>query len=308
MRESTIPPVADLEIRPLQSEGDFRACVRLQEEIWGEGFSERVPLAILGVSTRLGGVASGAFDARGVMVGFVFGLTGIEAGRAVHWSDMLAVRPEYRDAGLGRALKLHQRELLLERGVRRMYWTFDPLESRNGRLNLSRLGGVARQYAEDMYGGSDSPLHAGIGTDRLVVTWEMDSPRVMDRLSGFDRPPLLDELREVPDAFPISLEGEYPVPGEVRPPDPEELEEGAILLAVPRDIQGLKARSLELAIAWRSATRAVLGPLLASGDWEVGELIPGESVSRYLILLRQDPPDRDETRRRGRSPFQPESE
>jgi predicted GNAT superfamily acetyltransferase len=308
LKESGTPPVADLEIRPLESEADFRACVRLQEEIWGEGFSERVPLAILGVSARLGGVASGAFDARGGMVAFVFGLTGIEMGRAVHWSDMLAVKPGYRDAGLGRALKLHQRELLLERGVRRMYWTFDPLESRNGRLNLSRLGGLGREYAEDMYGGSDSPLHAGIGTDRLVVTWEMESSRVVDRLSGFHRPPLLDELRDVPDAFPVSMEGEFPVPGEVRPPDPGEFGEGAILMAVPRDIQGLKARSMELAIAWRTATRAVLGPLLGSGDWEVSELLPGESVSRYLVTLREDPPAREETRRRSRSPFQPEDE
>jgi len=308
LKESGTPPVADLEIRPLESEADFRACVRLQEEIWGEGFSERVPLAILGVSTRLGGVASGAFDARGEMVAFVFGLTGIEMGRAVHWSDMLAVKPGYRDAGLGRALKLHQRELLLERGVRRMYWTFDPLESRNGRLNLSRLGGLGRQYAEDMYGGSDSPLHAGIGTDRLVVTWEMDSPRVVDRIAGVHRAPLLDELRDVPDAFPVSMEGEFPVPGEVLPPDPGYFGEGALLMAVPRDIQGLKARSMELAIAWRTATRAVLGPLLGSGDWEVSELLPGESVSRYLVTLRQDPPDREETRRRARSPFQPEDE
>lgn len=308
MKEPHRPPIADLEIRPLESEADLRACVRLQEEIWGEGFSERVPLAILGVSTRLGGVASGAFDAAGDMVGFVFGLTGIEAGRAVHWSDMLAVKPEYRDAGLGRALKLHQRELLLERSVRRMYWTFDPLESRNGRLNLGRLGGLGRQYAEDMYGGSDSPLHAGIGTDRLVVTWEMDSPRVVDRLSGFSRPPLLDELRDVPDAFPVGMEGEFPVPGEVIPPDPEEPGAGAILMAVPRDIQALKARSLELAIAWRTATRAVLGPLLGSGNWEVSELLPGDLVSRYLVTLRQDPPDREETRGRARSPFQPEDE
>lgn len=280
-------PVADLEIRPMETEADREACVRLQEETWGEGFSERVPLAILSVAQRLGGVASGAFDSSGRMVGFVFGLTGLEGGRPVHWSDMLAVRPEFRDSGLGTALKLHQRDLLLARGIRRMYWTFDPLESRNGRLNLGRLGAVAREYAEDMYGRSDSPLHAGIGTDRLVVVWEMDSPRVEGRLSGMDRPPSLDDLRDVPDAFPLLMEGDFPVPGALDPPDPNATGE-ALLVPIPRDIQALKGRSLELAIAWRTATRAVLRPLLASGRWEVTELLPGEIVSRYLLEPRDD--------------------
>ena len=308
MKEASHPPVADLEIRPLESEADYRSCVHLQEEIWGEGFSERVPLAILAVARRLGGVASGAFDAQGTMVGFVFGLTGLEGGRVVHWSDMLAVRPPYRDAGLGRALKLHQRELLLARGVRRMYWTFDPLESRNGRLNLGRLGGVGREYAEDLYGGSDSPLHSGIGTDRLVVAWDMDSPRVQGRLAGSDRPPFLDELRDVPDAFPVGMEGDFPVPGAVDPPNPEDRSVGALLVAIPRDIQVLKARSLELAVAWRTATRAILGPLLGSGAWEVLELLPGELVSRYLVTLRRESTPAEEGRRRARSPFVPEDE
>lgn len=290
------PPVADLEIRAMLSEADREACVRLQEEIWGAGFSERVPLAILGVAQRLGGVASGAFDASGRLVGFVFGLTGFEAGHPVHWSDMLAVRPEFRDSGLGTALKLHQRDLLLARGIRRMYWTFDPLESRNGRLNMGRLGAVAREYAEDMYGHSDSPLHAGIGTDRLVVVWDMDTPRAVGRLAGSERPPTLDELRDVPDAFPLLMEGEFPVPGSVEPLDPEERGE-AILVPIPREIQALKDRSRELAMAWRTATRAILQPLLGSGLWEVTELIPGEVVSRYLVEPRDEVELRADLRR-----------
>jgi predicted GNAT superfamily acetyltransferase len=281
-------PVADLEIRAMVSEADREACVRLQEEIWGPGFSERVPLAILGVAQRLGGVATGAFDASGRMVGFVFGLTGLEGGRPVHWSDMLAVLPEFRDSGLGTALKLHQRDILLARGIRRMYWTFDPLESRNGRLNMGRLGAVAREYAEDMYGRSDSPLHAGIGTDRLVVVWEMDSARVEARLAGTERPPTLDELRDVPDAFPLLMEGDFPVPGAVEPPDPGGRLPDALLLPIPRDIQALKTRSAELALAWRTATRAVLQPLLGSGEWEVTELLPGDVVSRYLLEPREE--------------------
>jgi len=270
----------DFSVRPLESDADFEACTALQEAIWGEGFSERVPLAILRVATRLGGVASGAFDGQGRMIGFVFGLTGVEAGRLVHWSDMLGILPEARDQGVGTALKWHQRELLLTQGVRRMYWTFDPLESRNGRVNLGHLGAVVREYSEDMYGRSESPLHAGIGTDRLVATWDMESPRVVHRLLGMEVSPRLQELQGVPDAFEVDLSGEWPVPGPVNEIDAEAL---LLLVPVPSSIQELKAHSLPLAVRWREATRGALSPRLSSGQWEVTELLPGERVSHYLL-------------------------
>lgn len=177
------------EIRPLRTLDELRRCVALQEVVWGDGFSERVPTAILNVARRLGGVVSGAFDREGELAGFVFGLTGIEGGEPVHWSDMLAVRPEHRNAGLGTRLKLHQRRQLLDAGIRKIYWTFDPLESRNAYLNLVHLGAVAREYVVDMYGGSSSPLHAGLGTDRLVAVWLLDSPRVEERVRELEAAP-----------------------------------------------------------------------------------------------------------------------
>ena len=166
-------------IRPFETMKDFEECVRFQEETWGQRFSERVSVAILKVSQRLGGIAAGAYDDEGGLAGFVFGITGVQAGEVVHWSDMLAVRPESRDAGLGFQLKAYQRETLLEIGVTRVYWTFDPLESKNAHLNLNKLGAVAGEYVMDMYGQTDSPLHRGIGTDRLVPTWSLDSNRVI---------------------------------------------------------------------------------------------------------------------------------
>ncbi|TVP76623.1 MAG: GNAT family N-acetyltransferase, partial [Gemmatimonadales bacterium] len=156
---------SDFHIRPLAGRAEMEACVVLQEAVWGAGFRERVPAAILGVARRLGGVVTGAF--RGdELVGFVFGLTGIREGRPVHWSDMLAVRAEARGRGLGIALKEAQRDELLSRGVRVMEWTFDPLVARNAHLNLNRLGAAGVEYVVDAYGDSDSPLHRGIGTDR----------------------------------------------------------------------------------------------------------------------------------------------
>ena len=169
-------------IRPFASIAEFKECVRFQEETWGEGFSERVAVAVLKVSQRLGGIASGAYDDEGGLAGFVFGMTGVQAGEIVHWSDMLAVRPELQDSGLGTRLKAYQRDELVSRGITRMHWTFDPLEAKNAHLNLNKLGAVAGECVQDMYGGTDSPLHREIGTDRFVPTWVMDSPRVIERL------------------------------------------------------------------------------------------------------------------------------
>jgi len=102
----------------------------------------------------------------------VYGFPGFEGEHRVIHSDMLAVRAGDRDRGLGRALKLAQREAALARGVDRITWTFDPLQTRNAFLNLEKLGVVADRYLPDFYGHTSSPLHAG-GTDRLWVTWHL---------------------------------------------------------------------------------------------------------------------------------------
>src|SRR5438876_3551289 len=171
------PPPDGLHVRHLRTQEDFVACVALQEDTWGAAFSERVPAAILKVSQRLGGITAGAFDAQDRLLGFVFGMTGVENGRLVHWSDMLAVRPELRDHGIGRRLKQFQRETLLAMGVGLVYWTFDPLVARNAHLNFNRLGVRVSEYVIDMYGrDTDSALHRGLGTDRFIVVWEIAAP------------------------------------------------------------------------------------------------------------------------------------
>jgi len=283
----TRDPAGEFAIRPLGTLEEFRACVALQEAVWGEGFAERVPPAILKVSQRLGGVVSGAWDEDGELAGFVFGMTGWEEGRPVHWSDMLAVRPGIRGSGLGIRLKAHQRELLLERGVNRVYWSFDPLESRNAWVNLGRLGAVAREYVEDMYGQSDSPLHQGIGTDRLVVLWKLDAPRVVERLDREQPPPGPEILKGVPRALEVQEEG-----GLLRPVALPPLPQGstAFRVPIPADIQTLKSRERALAREWRMAVRRVMVPRMARG-WEVREFVRRGNLSEYLLVLEQGAPD-----------------
>lgn len=272
-------PVSRWTIRPFRTHQDYEACIALQEATWGSGFSERVPMALMIVSQRLGGVAAGAFDDDGSLAGFIFGLSGIENGSPVHWSDMLAVRTDCRGRGLGIRLKSYQRNVVLENGIRRMYWTFDPLESQNAYINLARLGIVAREYVENMYGQTDSPLHRGIGTDRFVALWQLDAARVERRLAEQESPAAIEELAGVPrvlDCTPASPSG-WPEPEARETPRADQ-----VLAAIPSNIQALKAATPELAARWREATRSVLRSYLSNG-YEVCELIRGARVSHYLL-------------------------
>ncbi|MBI4539713.1 MAG: GNAT family N-acetyltransferase [Gemmatimonadetes bacterium] len=258
---------------------EFRACADLQREVWGERYTEVVPASLLMAAQRLGGVVAGAFDARGLLVGFVFGLTGEDGGVPVHWSDTLAVRPGFQNRQLGTRLKLFQRELLLPRGVTRVQWTFDPLESRNAYLNFARLGVEAREYRADLYGETDSALHEGIGTDRLVASWEIASERVRRRLSGEERSPRGCDLADVP-----VVNAPRRLPCGLLSGEPDiSLNVSRVLITIPADIQGLKALSAELALDWRRKTRAAFMAYLDRG-YQVVEFARAGDVGRYLLL------------------------
>ena len=279
-------------LRHLASLDDYRACVALQEEVWGRGFSERVPTAILKVAQELGGVSAGAFDGLGRLDGFVFGLTGLDdEGEPVHWSDMLAVRSDVAGRGLATCLKWFQRQAVLERGVTRMVWTFDPLRARNAHLNLNKLGAVVREYRENMYGETDSELHRGIGTDRFVALWRLDSPRVAARAeeaeAGVGAKAAAGRggvARGGAEGVVAALDvgqaegGPDPRPGATR----LGLDAPRVGVPIPADIGSVMARDGGLAAAWREATREVLVHYLGRG-YQVTELIGGDDVMTYLL-------------------------
>ena len=190
-------------IRECRGFEEFDACVRLQLEVWGYDASDAIPQREFVVIDRIGGHILGAFDlARSgssdgdgsSMIGFAMAMPGFLDGRAFLHSHMLAVLPEYRNAGIGRRLKLAQRDAALVRGIKMMEWTFDPLEIKNAYLNIARLGVVVHRYTSNLYGVFSSRLQAGLPTDRLHAEWWMDSPRVLATLNG--GPVLLPEIQE----------------------------------------------------------------------------------------------------------------
>ena len=236
-------------IRPCDSRADYGACVRLQRETWGERFVDIVPATILMVSQRVGGVSAGAFDAGGRLLGFVFGISGVRDGELVHWSDMLAVRPEARGAGLGKRLKHFQREQLLGRGIRRMLWTYDPLVARNANLNLNSLGARPVEYVVNMYGDTRSALHAGLDTDRFVVEWRLDeerpTPPAATTVGAEETAPAVDRAWS---------DGTQLLPTDRR-----------VRVAAPADIDGIKAADPACARTWQQVQRRAFSWYLANG-------------------------------------------
>lgn len=171
----------EIQVRHCESLAEYEECVRLELATWGEHIT--VPAAVFVVAHHTGGQILGAFDGSR-LVGFTMAMAGFRPGQQFLHSHMTAVLPEYQNLGIGRRLKLLQREDALARGVSQVEWTFDPLELKNAHFNLVRLGAVMRRYIPDCYGITESPLHAGLPTDRLVAEWWIDSERVRNVLAG----------------------------------------------------------------------------------------------------------------------------
>ncbi len=184
-----------IEIRGLSGLEELNEAVRLQKEIWGFADIELLPLRLFVVAQKVGGQTLGAFDG-GRMVGFLLAIPGLKQGTMYLHSHMMGVLPEYRNLGVGRRLKLAQREEALSRGIRLVEWTFDPLELKNAYFNIERLGAIVRRYVRNQYGTTSSPLHGGLPTDRCVAEWHLDSPRVRAVVEGrgAERGPVLERI------------------------------------------------------------------------------------------------------------------
>lgn len=187
-----------IEVRALTAHAELEEAVRLQREIWGFAEIELLPVRLFVVATKVGGQVFGAFDASR-MVAFLLAIPGIKPGGASYLhSHMLGVLPEYRNRGIGRMLKLRQREGAIESGVNLVEWTFDPLELKNAFFNIERLGAIVRRYVLNQYGTTSSHLHGGLPTDRCVAEWHVCTSRAADIIAGRRNPEETQARIEVP--------------------------------------------------------------------------------------------------------------
>lgn len=194
----------EIEIRHCHGIDEFEACVRVEREVWKSADIDVVAIPLFVVASHTGGQVLGAFDGR-QLVGFAMAIAGWRDRKPFLHSHMAAVLDAYRNRGIGRRLKLAQRDDALARGIDLVEWTFDPLVTRNAYFNFVKLGAAARRYLPNAYGITTSPLHDSLPTDRLVAEWHLRSGRVKDLLAG-KKPPARFSAQSVRITIPANIE------------------------------------------------------------------------------------------------------
>jgi predicted GNAT superfamily acetyltransferase len=273
-----------MHIRPLTTFDECRRVAALEKSVWGYTDSEDVvPPPVLIVSIKRGGILLGAFDAAGEMLGFVYSMPGLKDGRPMQWSHMLGVTPAARDAGVGRRLKLAQRDAAIAMGLELIEWTFDPLQALNAHFNFARLGVLVGEYEENVYGESSSPLHRGAPTDRFVAEWRIATPHVERRIASKGQPRARDSrVMAAPVVNPSRERGERLVPGDA------DLSHDAprVLVEIPTGFDATLAADPGVALEWRLSTRRIFQHYFARGYRAVDFLLSREAGrGQYLLAL-----------------------
>ncbi|GIW01483.1 hypothetical protein [Roseiflexus sp.] len=271
--------------RRIETHDEYRAVEDLQAQVWGSDARDIVPLHLLLTAGKNGGLTLGAFDTDLTppddLVGFVFGFVGLTAtGQMKHCSHMLGVLPRYRDRGIGEELKRRQRDCVLAQGITLMSWTFDPLQSRNARLNIRKLGAVCRTYARDLYGAMSDRLNAGIPSDRFEVEWHLASRHVERRLARAEPAPSFAALiaQEIPVLNEAPPGAVADAPASIcRAPSGD-----CVLIRFPTDIQAIRHMRPAEALTWRMQLRDLCEAAFAGGYTAVDVLSEG-ACSYYLL-------------------------
>lgn len=249
----------------------LKAAAKVVDEVWGPGPEDRpVSVGLLRAMTHAGNYCAVAVDDRravGVCVGFV----GLSDGLFLH-SHVTGALREYAGRHIGRALKLDQRAWSLERGIRSITWTYDPLVRRNAFVNVRRLGALPLRYLTDFYGDMNDSINAGQHTDRLVVQWPLDHDRVRRLCGEAVGPEAEPRWGEAQERLSIDASTGGPVVGgpSVSPVQ---------LVGTPVDVERMRRESPALALDWRLAMREVLGGLMAEG-WSIRSF----TDSGYYVL------------------------
>lgn len=247
-------------IRLLATPEEMEAAEQLQLLVWPGSELDVVPAHLLLTASHNGGVVLGAYIEE-TLVGLLFGFPGLyqlpDGPQPKHCSHLLGIHPDFRNSGIGFALKRAQWQWVRKQGINRITWTYDPLLSINAHLNIARLGAVCNTYLREAYGQMRDGLNANLPSDRFQVDWWINTKRVESRLGHRPRKELdlahygkahiqsLYDVMDSPSAFPRPPE-RYAIPGE------------ALLLAeIPSDFLKLKAGDLRLASTWRMFSREV---------------------------------------------------
>ncbi|WP_245602232.1 GNAT family N-acetyltransferase [Peribacillus kribbensis] len=266
-----------IEIRTLTDMKDLEDVRRLESEIWGA--HDSIPSHQTLTAVKNGGMVLGAYDG-GRLAGFQYSFPGFNGTSVYLCSHILGTHPDYRNQGIGEKLKLAQRKEALKLGYSLITWTYDPLESINGYLNIGKLGGTCSQYVENCYGEMEDLLNRGLPSDRFLVEWD-----ISEAARQIPRPE--DELQTAAAESLISwhMENGLPIPLDIKesPLSKEEF----IYTAIPADFRRIRETSPDTALAWRMKTRMVFSRLFQEG-WSVVRFLKGpkESPVHFYVLTK----------------------
>jgi predicted GNAT superfamily acetyltransferase len=230
---------------------DLSAVAQLFETVWAS--SSYMPATFLRALAHSGNYVGAAHDG-GQVVGALVGFLGMYEARPVLHSHMLGVVPRAHGRQVGFALKLHQREWALERGLEGITWTFDPLVSRNAYLNLNQLGAEGREYLVNFYGVMKDSINSGEESDRLLAVWRIASRHVRDVIAGRSLSESISGRRAT-----------ILAPGPEGEPVMTPAATDVLVCTIPRDIAAIRRKDGTLARAWRRALRRMLGGAMADG-------------------------------------------
>ncbi|GLB60144.1 GNAT family N-acetyltransferase [Cytobacillus sp. NCCP-133] len=265
--------VLTMELRVLNTSEELNLIQKLELEIWNMA---PLPVHQTITAAQNGGLLLGAFI-EDELIGFSYGFAGFHKGKSYLCSHMLGIHPHHQDKGLGALLKQKQKEMASEMGYDLITWTFDPLESRNAYLNLTKLNAICSTYVKNCYGDMDDSLNRGLPTDRLKVEWWINSPHVklpLNARAESAQDPFEWGVSE--DDFPVLLNTEWEEGG------------GPVLLPIPANFQSIKNQNVELARDWRFKTREILQRLFAQG-YAMTSFIKGvEELVHYYVLVQRD--------------------
>jgi len=248
---STVMREFDVILRECTSFEDFRACIELERAVWKDDDIDVMPVRLYMLSRTCGSPTIGAFDRSGRLVGFSHTMIALRGTRIAYHSHMLAVAEDLRDMNIGYRIKLAQRQWAIEAGIPLIFWTFDPLQSRNAHLNINKLGAIVRQYKENYYGeGVSTVFESQVPSDRLIAEWWVCSDHVTSALGG-SRPVVDRDLGSV---------------------------------EIPDDIEAVRGESIEAHREWRIRSREEFQAALQGGG-----IVRGfgrrneEGVGRYIF-------------------------
>jgi len=244
----------------------------LEEKVW---HMSSIPIHQTITAIKHGGIMVGAYDEE-KLIGFSYGFAAFKNGKSYLCSHMLGVDEAYRSQQIGERLKQAQREIAIVKGYDLMVWTYDPLETRNGYLNLTKLGGICDTYIENCYGEMQDGLNKGLPSDRFEVHWYLQCPYVEHRVQPAIKQPIYigTFVQEEDRLCTLKLK---PL---------QSLTQDAYALPVPIDFQCLKSRSPQHAMNWRLVVREACTALFATGYAAI-RLQQRENWNEYIFVKKE---------------------